>query len=539
MEALLDWNCTDSIHSKATCSDSEYMELIQYKTTGDCTENAISDTEYDSKLVVTNQCMKRLGGGGVLYQCTNNQNEEGLPGGYRVTTFYDDECLQQNESTFYGEIGCFGNMQRRQHMVFCNGENAVILESDDEEKEPVLDCNYFVNSVDPLGVIGQPLNECIDMENHHAMYSKKYQCNADKNGIEEVIYKNTGCNQQDLELVVPRSEITDFYCESRYECHAIMVGDDESEDTDGDTEGDEGDIIITPSTVNAVMIGKQYINETCESADDAFWYSQHILIDRCWPLGTGLYAVMSCDDLGFVHYSLYNDAQCTVERFNLRFEEFDCIFGKLFEVTFCPNWEESASSTTTTTTTTVSPQSATNQNESVDTETLEPETTSYDTTILYTTDTTDDDVEDSSTTEQGVDTTEPLSGGDPDLLKNEEECINMFGGGDVGGLDCHYFADIIWAFIVMACGLIACLLCWCWNSRDSDYSKGPHASFSSRSSSRLSISNGHGNDDIKGVDDVPLNNPGGQHAPGVQVADDSDWRNDADDERDEVANIDI
>ena len=504
MEALLDWNCS----APRSCLDTEYMELVRYKSTGDCSEDAISETAYDSTLLVVDQCMKRRGGGGVVYQCTNNQNAEGVPGGYTVTTFFDEDCLQQNESTDYDEIECVGQSERRQHLVFCRGENHVVLEREREEAVPIMECNYFVHSVDPLGVVGQPLNECMDIQHHDAVYSKRYQCNRDHTGIEEAIYKSAHCNEQDLELLVPRPEITDFYCDSPFECSAMATSDG----------GDGG------MTSNAVMIGKQYTNDSCESPNESFWYFQHNLVDECWPLGNGLFAVMSCDDLGFVHYSLFNDAQCGAENkaFSQRFDEFDCIFGKLFEVISCPNWR---APTTTTTTTTTTSMAATNQNGSTQADTLEPlQSTEYIDTTLY------------ITTGDGVQSTQSPSKsasavGDP-LKGEEEECVNMFGGGDVGGLDCQYLADIICAVIVMFAGIMACLVCWCWHTRDrSAHQKGGHRLSLSRSGSRLSVSNGNDNADLHAIQ-VKLE-AGDPMPPGAQEAEDADCRYEADHEEEE------
>merc|ERR1712203_345455 len=161
--------------------------------------------------------------------------------------------------------------------------------------------------------------------------------------------------------------------------------------------------------------------------------------------------------MGFVHYSLFNDARCKLgdraltRRFN---QDTDCIFGRLFEVMECPHWKDDTTSTTSSTTTSsttstfVPVQNGSTHSES----TMEPPTPSG--TTMYTTVDTVDAPKPQTTSLNDTNTTLP-----GDLLKSqEEECVNMFGGGDLGDLDCHYLADIIWAIIVMVTGIIACLL---------------------------------------------------------------------------------
>merc|ERR1719216_249002 len=180
--------------------------------------------------------------------------------------------------------------------------------------------------------------------------------------------------------------------------------------------------------------------------------------------------MMCCDADGFVYYSLYYDAQCMDECLDNVFDSDDCIFGKLFETVYCPHWMQS-------TTTTAQPAISTTITNisSTDVETTEEhiETTVYVKTTSF-----------NSTEEE---------------KREGPECKNMFGGGDVGGISCKAWQDIIWALIVLVLGVVACFVFWCWCNYDTKSLRKQVRHSKTRSRSKLSISNGNMNEDIERI----------------------------------------
>ena len=443
-----------------TCDSAQYMELKKYiYRTGesvDCerTSDAVADIDYSTELYVVDICMNDGNGSWIMYQCRNNLNDP-FAGGYTITTYKDSQCsIKLNSFTFH-DSECSEKDKIRTNMVWCNGPNNIAEAK--QEHEPLIDCNYFINDHnDPFHVVGEPLNECMSIRHGQSLYSKMYQCNTDHSGIEEIVYFGEGCDDDNIWQTVPRPEFEIFHCDSDYFCNAINETDD------------------------VVMVGKQYTNNTCDIFDASiadFWTYQHIIIDVCWPIEDNLYTMMSCDEGGFVYYSLYYDAQCVNQLIvgDNVFNSDDCMFGKLFETVSCPHWVESVNTSTTTTTTTTTTISPIINTSNISTTEIRLETTEVTETTMY------------------VEST-LFNGTEEGKKEGTPECKNVFGGGDVGGISCNVWADIIWALIVLVAGVIVCFAFWCWFTLDKSIKKQVN-----RRQSKLSISTGNKNEDIERI----------------------------------------
>eukprot|EP01083_Nonionella_stella_P006721 19470_1 len=477
---ILDMNCRDDI-----CSDEEYMELILYKTEDDCGIDGISETDYESHLYVVNSCMITPDNEGIMYECTNNK-EDASNAGYSVTTYADPQCLIAKETFVYSEVECME--EGRQHMVRCNGVNNIsVPHNESDTTDYITDCNYFINHhQDALGRIGEPLDVCMSMQHGAGMYSKKYQCNATRNGIEEVVFHGEFCLEHNIDFIEPRPEFTMFYCESTSDC-------------------------------DAVLIGKQYTNETCERSGNVeqFWYDEYIIMDECWPIQSDLYAVMSCDANGFVYHSLYTHEQCTEDSLvsEHRFSgDMDCIYGKLFETMHCPHWStttqlpiittedkdsmETSNETETTTeimTSTMEIESTQQEETTTETETTEETTTTSDIVMIPST------------------THEEETGSDKGKLETSE-CVNVFGGGDLLGIKCNTWANILIALIVLLAAIISLFIAWCLCSNDTKSCR----QWICGKSSNLHIANGNGHHDLQDIVVQQLNK--GQHVQPAVLA---------------------